>query len=209
MHKLLFSAVSALALSACNGVPLTTQWTLRSYSIASADIAPLRLAVRAPDWLEATPDNGKVAVSYWQAETPDEKRSLAIRVKRAAHDQDAAKLAELAGGSAGRLTVFEADRRDLAGIRAAQDEAGRWKRDGVKSGGALTLDGALYCRRGDIPQGPILFDVFIHTDDETGWLPLLAGYDVHGPGADEKKLEESLPPCPKSTARIGAGKGGK
>lgn len=209
MRRFLFPAVLALTLSACNGVPLTTQWKLRSYSLATADVAPLRLAVRGPDWLEPTPEKGRVSVGYWRTEEPDARRSLAIRLTHARHHEDTVALAPMLGEGRGPVAIFEADRRDLAAVRAAQDEARRWKQEGAKAGGELKLDGALYCRRGDLPQGSILLDVFIHTDDEIGWLPLLAQYDVHGPGSDETKLAESLPPCPKSTARIDASKSGK
>lgn len=210
LRDMLFPAAAALALSACNsGVPLTTQWTLRSYDLGTADVAPLRIAVRAPDWLEPTPEKARVVAGYWRDDEAPAKRALTIRLARAVHGEDAPALARLGGETGGSLAIFEADRRDLAAIRAAQDEGRRWAQEKAKAHGDLKLDGALYCRRGDIPQGPVLLDVFIHTDDEIGWLPLLTRHDVHRPGADESKLEAAMPPCAKTAARIDAAKGGR
>lgn len=209
MRNIFLPAALALGLSACNdGVPLSTQWKLRSYNLATADIAPLRIAVAAPDWMEPTPEKGQVVADYWRDEEPGAKRALTVRLARAAHREDAPALAQL-GGEPGRFAIFEADRRDLAAIRAAQDEGRRWKEENSKGRGDLRLDGALYCRRGEIPKGPIPIDIYVHTDDEIGWLPLLTQYDAHRPGSDEKKLDESLPPCAKRTARIDASTAGR
>ncbi len=209
MRDILFPTALALALSACNGAPLTTQWKLRAYNLGTADIASLRIAVRAPDWLEPTPDKARVVVGYWRDDEAPAKHALTIRLARAAHGEDAPALAQFGGETGGSLAIFEADRRDLAAIRAAQDEGARWRQDEAKTHGELNLDGAAYCRRGDIPQGPILLDIFVHTDDEIGWLPLLTQYDAHRPGADEKKLEASMPPCAKTAMRVDPSKAGR
>jgi hypothetical protein len=40
--------------------------------------------------------------------------------------------------------------------------------------------------------------VFIHADDETGWLPLYADYDAREGEHDQAVLDEALPPCPEN-----------
>lgn len=195
MRRLFFPAALAFSLSACNGVPLTTQWKLRSYSLATADAAHLRIAVRAPDWLAPTPEKARVVVTYWRDGEEDAKHALTLRLARTLHDGDAPALARLGGAAGGTLASFEVDRRDLAGISAAQEEGRRWREQEWKTHGDLKLDGALYCRSADIPPGPLLLDIFVHTDDEIGWLPLLTEHDAHRRGSDEKKLDEAMPPC--------------
>jgi hypothetical protein len=199
-----FAIALALSLSACNGVPLATQWKLRSYSPSTADVAPLRIAVRAPDWLEPTPAGAKVVASYWREGEEERKHVLDIRLVSSAHLEDRPAVAALDAAAKGKLAVFEADRRDLAAIRAAQEEGRRWRESGVKAHGALDLDGGLFCRHADMPAGPLLFDVYVHTDDALGWLPLLVGHDAHPPGADEKKLADFMPPCPAAPANVAA-----
>ncbi|TDX67194.1 hypothetical protein EDE12_101736 [Methylosinus sp. sav-2] len=195
---------SALFLSACNGVPLSTQWKLRSFDLSTADVAPLRVALRAPDWLEPTPTSARVVVTYWREDEETAKRVLTIRLVAAAHAEDRPILAGLDSATNGGLMVFEADRRDLAAIRAAQEEGKRWRESGAKAHGSLDLEGGLFCRRAELPSGPLLLDVYAHADDALGWLPLLLGHDAHAPGADEKKLAEFMPPCAPAPANIAA-----
>jgi hypothetical protein len=195
---------SALLLSACNGVPLSTQWKLRSFDLSTADVAPLRLALRAPDWLEPTPTSARVVATYWREGEEAAKRVVTIRLVPAAHAEDRPILAGLDSATNGGLMVFEADRRDLAAIRAAQEEGKRWRESGAKAHGALDLEGGLYCRRAEIPAGGVIFDVYVHADDGLGWLPLLIGHDAHPPGADEKKLADFMPPCAPAPANVAA-----
>lgn len=195
---------SALFLSACNGVPLSTQWKLRSFDLSTADVAPLRVALRAPDWLEPTPTSARVVVAYWREGEEAAKRVLTIRLVSGAKAEDGPILAGLESTLSGGLVVFEADRRDLAAIRAAQEEGMRWRESGAKAHGSLELDGGLFCRRAEIPAGAVIFDVYVHTDDALGWLPLLIGHDAHRPGADEKKLADFMPPCAAAPANVAA-----
>jgi hypothetical protein len=193
-----------LSLSACNGVPIITQWKLRSFDLATADVAPLRIALRAPDWLQFTPAGARVVATYWREGEEEEKRVLTIRLVSAAHEADRPALAGLEAAAAGKIAIFEADRRDLAAIRAAQEEGKRWREAGAKGHGALDLDGGLFCRHAEIPNGPLLLDIYVHTDDGLGWLPLLLGHDAHAPGADEKKLADFMPPCAAPPANLAA-----
>jgi hypothetical protein len=192
----------SLSLSACNGVPLATQWKLRSYDLSTADVAPLRIALRAPDWLEPTPAGARVVAAYWREGEAEKKRELTIRLAAAAHEEDPPALARLDSETGGRLAIFEADRRDLAAVRAAQEEGKRWRESGAKAHGSLDLSGGLFCRRAEIPNGPLLLDIYVHADDALGWLPLLIGHDAHAPGADEKKLAEFMPPCTRAPASL-------
>jgi hypothetical protein len=61
----------------------------------------------------------------------------------------------------------------------------------------MIASGSFACRRTEIPPGPIAIDVFIHADDETGWLPLYADYDAREAEQDQAVLDEALPPCPE------------
>jgi len=194
----------SLALSACNGAPLVTQWKLRSYDLSTADVAPLRIALRAPEWLEPMPAGARVVATYWRDGEEEAKHVLTIRLVSAAHEGDRPTLAGLDAATGGKLAIFEADRRDLAAVRAAQEEGKRWRESGVKSHGSLDLEGGLFCRRAEIPNGPLLVDVYVHADDVLGWLPLLLGHDAHPAGADEKKLADFMPPCAAAPANLSA-----
>jgi hypothetical protein len=197
----------ALALAGCNGVPLATQWKLRHFDLGAADVSKIRVALRAPDWTTPTPDKTVI-----EATRPQDggERKLVIHLRRAQHAEDAAEIARL-GRDPAPLAIYEAAPRDLAAVRAFQEEAAKAKRDGgagkgerAAGKGEVKTGAGVACRNGAVPEGPIPINVYLHADDETGWLPLLEGYDLR-PGVktedDRRALDESVPPCGKHAAR--------
>jgi hypothetical protein len=191
-----FLASLFLSLAACNGAPISTQWKLRDFNASTADLAQLRVAIRGPDWVTPTPENAAIEVRYWR-DGGDEARAqtLALRLQRAAHPGDRETLTAL--GGAPSLTILELTPRSLGAARSAQQEAARFKTEGARTRGRMIMSGSFACRRTEVPVGPIAIDVFIHADDETGWLPLYADYDARDGEQDQAVLDEALPPCPE------------
>jgi len=191
-----FLASLFLSLAACNGAPISTQWKLRDFNASTADLAQLRVAIRGPDWVTPTPENAAIEVRYWR-DGGDEARAqtLALRLQRAAHPGDRETLTAL--GGAPSLTILELTPRSLGAARSAQQEAARLKTEGARTRGRMIMSGSFACRRTEVPVGPIAIDVFIHADDETGWLPLYADYDARDGEQDQAVLDEALPPCPE------------
>jgi hypothetical protein len=183
------------ALSACNGAPLATQWKLRSFDLNTADLSQLRLAVRGPDWATPTPESAAIEARYWFGDDEAAGRSFLLKLHRGAHAGDTEALAQLGGSPA--LVVYELAPQSLGPAHDLQTEAVRLKAQG-QTHGKLHVDGAIACRRADIPPGPLAIDAFVHADDETGWLPLYAQYDVRGDMKDpraEAELARLIPPC--------------
>jgi len=191
-----FLASLFLSLAACNGAPISTQWKLRDFNASTADLAQLRVAIRGPDWVTPTPENAAIEVRYWR-DGGDEARAqtLALRLQRAAHPGDRETLTAL--GGAPSLTILELTPRSLGAARSAQQEAARFKTEGARTRGRMIMSGSFACRRTEVPVGPIAIDVFIHANDETGWLPLYADYDARDGEQDQAVLDEALPPCPE------------
>ncbi len=185
-----------LSLAACNGAPISTQWKLREFNVGTADLAQLRVAMRGPDWVTPTPENAAIEVRYWR-DGGDEARAqtLALRLQRAAHPGDREALTAL--GGAPSLTIVELAPRSLNAAWSAQQEAARLRAEGGRTRGRMIMSGSFACRRTEIPAGPIAIDVFIHADDETGWLPLYADYDAREGEQDQAVLDAALPPCPE------------
>ena len=174
-----------LSLAACNGAPISTQWKLRDFNVGTADLAQLRVAMRGPDWLTATPEKAAIEVRYWR-DGGDEARAqiLALRLQRAAHPGDREALTAL--GGAPSLMIVELAPRSLGAARSTQQEAARLRAEGARTRGRM------------IASGSIAIDVFIHADDEIGWLPLYADYDAREGEQDQAALDEALPPCPEN-----------
>jgi hypothetical protein len=189
-----------LALAGCNGVPLLTQWKLRHFDVSTADIAKLRIALRAPDWVTPTPD--KTLIEATRAQDDGERQTF-IRLRRALHADEAAELARIAPEPA-RLEIYEVAPQDLAAVAGLQQDALRARREGGANKGSLKIGSGVACRNAAVPEGPILIDVYIRPDDETGWLPLLQGFDLRpGLGTVEamRDFDASVPPCEKLFVR--------
>jgi len=184
-----------LALAGCKGASLGTQWKLRSFDVATADLAQLRIALRGPEWTMVTPERASLEMKTWTPEAGEEQaKTVTLRFQKGAHAGDAAELAQQ-GSSAPGLTVIELAPQSLASAQAAQREGARLKAAGGHQAGKLHLAGALACRKTDLPSGPIPIDVFVHVSDDLGWLPLYEQYDARSDEKDPEKLEEWLPPC--------------
>jgi hypothetical protein len=185
-----------LAVSACNGPSIATQWKLRNFDVATTDLAQTRFALGGPPWTAATPERATIEVSYWRDGDDESKaKTVALRLQKAAHVSDREALEK--AGAAPSLAVIELTPASLAAARVAQQETARLKADGSRTRGRIHLTGNLGCRRGEIPPGPLPIDIFIHADDETGWLPLYSDLDARASAKDEAELKESLPPCPQ------------
>lgn len=176
--RLLLAVFAALALSACNGVPLSTQWKLRHFDLGTADISKLRVALRAPGWTTPTPGKTVLEATLAPRSPESGERKLKIHLHQGLHLDDTADIAHI-GNSDTPFAIYEIAPRDLAAARAFQEEAQKRKQEGGSGkGSGIKLQSGVACRRGEIPDGPILIDAYIHVDDETGWLPLLEGLDV-------------------------------
>jgi hypothetical protein len=194
----------ATALAGCAKIPLSTQWKLRSFRIETANLSSLRVAARGPTWLTPTPNAGSIVLTYWREGEEGAKKAASLRLRRAsyAEDESLARIAE-----SGPLSFYEIDPRDRAAAAAVQEVAKRMKNEsGSPLRGEVTIDRAA-CRNGAIPSGPIPVDLFVHTDDDIGWLPFFRGYDLRPDPAHEaefmEKFAEHVPPCGKLSNRLG------
>lgn len=203
--KALLSAVlSALTLSSCNGVPISTQWKLRNFDLGTADLSAFRIALRTPEWAAPTPDKTVLLATLAPKDGKGEERKVELHAQLAVHAEDAGDIARISQKE-GAVAFYEVAAQDLAAARALQAEAQRLKREGGGSEGKVSVERGLVCRRGDAPDGPILVDLFIHPDDSIGWLPAFDGYDVRDlikTPEDMRKFEEGAPLCDKHTKRV-------
>jgi len=196
----LIPTLLALLLGGCNGVPLMTQWKLRHFEFGAADISKLRVALRGPEWATPTPEKAVLEVT---SARDDGARKSIVHLRRAQHANDAIDLARLAR-TAAPLAVYEVAPEDLAAVADLQAEAAKAKQEGSAGKGSIKIGSGVACRNGPVPGGPIAIDVYLHPDDEIGWLPLLEEFDLRpGLKSDEdwRAFDDSVPPCAKPAAR--------
>jgi len=190
----------ALLLAGCNGVPLLTHWKLRHFDLATADVSKLRVALRAPHWATPTPDKAVIEVTRLQ---DDGEHKSIIHLRGAQHSSDASELARLAP-AATPPAVYEVAPQDLAAVAELQADAVQAKQAGRANKSSLRIGSGVACRNGAIPDGPVTIAVYLHPDDELGWLPLLQEFDLR-PGIknaeDWRAFDDSVPPCARPAAR--------
>jgi hypothetical protein len=197
LRSLIFAALSSMALSCCNGVPIATQWKLRNFDLGTTNLSTFRVALRAPEWAVATPDNAVLVATLGPKDGTGEERKVELHTQRALYAEDTAEIARLSQ-KPGAVAFYEVSARDFATASALQAEAQKLEREGHGSDGKVTIQRGIICRRSAIPEGPIFIDLFIHPDDTTGWLPLFEGYDMRAmipKREDLQKFEESAPLC--------------
>jgi hypothetical protein len=204
----LFRPLAVLTLcfgmAGCNGVPISTQWKLRGFDLGTADVAQIRVAARAPEWATLTPE--KTILVAKQAFDDGGARALDVHLRRAEHAPDREALARLSP-QATSLVVYEVAPRDLAAARAYQQEAQNAKAAGRQGKSEVDVSGDLACRKDEIPEGPVVVDLYFHASDEIGWLPLLEGVDVKPQLTAKKSSEEiarGVPLCAKHAMRVDA-----
>jgi hypothetical protein len=94
-QKTLLGVGLVLTLTGCKGVPLATQWKLRSFEPGKADLAPLRVAIGGPAWLRPTPQEGRFLATVTREGEEAAPHKFEIRLQNASHAEDARQLAEL------------------------------------------------------------------------------------------------------------------
>ncbi|MCX7898658.1 MAG: hypothetical protein N2444_00960 [Methylocystis sp.] len=202
--RFLVAAALAASLAACSHAPVSTMWALRNFDAATLDPTTLRAAVRLPDSFEPRRGGVTLTVGWWR--DGEEKHEAKFVLKETMASDDVAPLAsERKAGT--RLFVYRVDPADYASIRARQKEFLEEKARHGKTHGAFGV-GAEACRRGELPEGPILTTSFLRTQAAGPYLTLLENVDLREAVTKEKPLEELLPPCGKFDARAEPGGGG-
>lgn len=134
----------SLLLSGCGHVPLTTMAKLRNFDIATADPAQLRVAIRAPDWLEPREGGAAILFKLKQGDAAEREERFALEPA-----EEPAETAQLAGHRlpGERIRAWRIAAAEVARARAFQEEgrAARIARPGrTQFTVATALDG---CRR--------------------------------------------------------------
>ena len=202
-----FALVLILTLGSCNGAPLSTQWKLRSFNLNTADLSQLRIALRAPAWVTPTPEKTVIEARYWLGDDEASASGAALQLRRGARPEDVEALSRLGGEPL--PIVYEIAPQSLGPAHALQLEALRLKAQGVTHG-RIHISGAVACRRGAIPPGPISVDAFVHVDEDTGWLPLYEQHNVRSDVTDaeeEARLAQLIPACAEKRNRRSASEG--
>lgn len=198
---------AALGLAACGHTPATTLIKLRSFDPLTMDPGVVRVAMRAPDWLEPRPGGAAIKLSVLREGDSRPELEEVYRLEVAKEAEERRAVASFAAQGAQiwpfRLTAADAER-----MRATQ-AAWRARAAAPKPGEAkwrMTLGAEIAgCRRGDAPTGAIFSTTYLRPDVETGYLPLLKDVDLRKVARDAgKDFDAETPPCGKIEDRAPA-----
>ena len=180
----------ALATAGCGHVPVSTMARLATFDPLLFDPAALRVASQSPDWLAPRPGGAHLKFTFRRGEETQVERFTL----QEANDQAAALSAFARPGA--RIDGYRLAPADIARVRDLQAQAtARRAAGGGKTTVSLAVD-VDACRRGDIPEGPILGSTHIRVDAAQGWMTLLSNLDLRKLAADAgEPLAARLPPC--------------
>lgn len=196
------TAVAALLtlIAACGHVPVSTIAKLRSFDPLGTDVAVLRVAMSAPDWLEPVPSAAFIELTAKERGKAEPLLQERFQLEPAGegHERDQLKTFEKKGyriwafrlpkGEAERLRAIQAQMRAMRAVSNAQTP----KRDV-----ALTTQ-IKGCRRGEGATGPVIASTYLKPDAETGYLVLLRDIDLRKMAMDAgANFDAETPPCGK------------
>jgi hypothetical protein len=116
-----------LLLSGCWHVPLQAIWRLRNTDALTVDPAGVRLAVRAPDWLDAPPGHVHLKIISHEGE-PDEKATVFDLIEQETSAAPRGLAGEALSGT--HFGIFRASAADAAARprrRATRITKGGWR----------------------------------------------------------------------------------
>jgi len=190
-------ALTGLGLSGCLHTPLSALVRLGRIDTTAVDPGAVRLAARAPDWLDAAPGHVHLKATLHAGEA-DEKEIVFDLVDLSTPEDLRALSGEARAGS--RFAVFAASAADVARLRDIQARARAEKAQGVDHRGRLQFY-AEPCRRGDPAPGPAMVDLYVKFGAGEDFVKVYADADLRDPAMLGGTLETVIPLCGKTALR--------
>jgi len=190
-------ALTSLLLSGCWHTPISSIARLSKIDTLAVNPSALRLAARAPDWLEAPPGHVHLKATLHAGEA-DEKDVVFDLVDKTTPADLRALSGEARAGS--HFMVFAASAADAARIGEIQTRARADKAAGVEHKGKLQFY-AEPCRRENPPPGPAMVDLYLKLGDNEDFFKVYQDVDLRDPATLGGELETVIPFCGKLTQR--------
>jgi hypothetical protein len=176
--------ISALVLTACTSVPIASIPKLMSIDFMTTDISRIRVALVAPDELQALDPPGFLELKYsLEGETeqtdklPLERISTSADVDNAPNDFP----------ETSNRYVFRLPPQTAARLEAVRADALQRKKQNQKGSLTIGVTGN-FCKRNALPPGAVLTSTYILTSETKTWVPLLKDFDMRS----EKESAEAL-----------------
>lgn len=185
--------LTAIFLSACTSVPLTTLYKLHKIDPMEADPAQIKVAIRADERIGIREGGAKIEVKF-----EAEDGSLNI---------DETYLVEIIGNPELRaelftdknpgesVTVLGLTQSDIQRMREVQSSVAAISKDDPEGSGSLGvfLDGV--CLHSKMPEGAVLIDIFLQTSNQDGFFVLSRNLDLRKQSMRDGSDLDDWPGC--------------
>lgn len=190
----------ALGLTGCGGVPLSTQFKLRSFDPLTFDPMVPRASVLITDRLRVPAGKARLAFSYWRKDAPQNRTTeefLLQEVNEPAPDP----LPQIRGDDE-RIIIFRLAPQDAARVRALQAQFAVWRMAEPNAHAAELTTDVSACHTIPLPAGPVTSTLYIKFDTANGYLPFFQGVDLRDLARSAgKSLDDEIKPCPLPSKR--------
>jgi hypothetical protein len=189
-----------LMLAACATLPPATVAEITAFDPLTFDPNVPRIALIAPDYLDAMPNEAKIAFHYWQKAAPQAVTTETFILRRAREVptpqlNDAMKDGEM-------VAIFRIDPKDHDRVRRLQALYQAQKLEGAPKYGSKIDASVAACRLADLQAESIKGSVFIKLGVDRPYVPVMQDADIRDMlMAAGKSLNGAIKICPSARAK--------
>lgn len=184
-----------LLMSACTVVPIKTLYKLYKTDISTLNPRLLRAAVRLPEYLDEGKKGMVITLSSWKGGTKKEDsktNTVEFKLETVSTELELSPLKRFKKAGT-QLIVYKLAEKDIAAFEHFRAQHNKDKGESGKQQGSFSASSDA-CRKGDIPNKPLLISNWLRVDLLDGYLPVLIDYDLKKE-INKKSLNEVLPLC--------------
>ena len=182
---------ACLAVTACASVNPAAMAKLASLDPLTADPQQIAVAARLPDALKLRTGDLMMVVKTNGANGPEKiNETFYLEVS----DAEAGDAGVIIPDDGERLQTARVAPQDMERLRATQAKASAMKAaGGAKGKGSLTVSAKGGCRAAELPDGPLMLNIYMQTENKGDWFPVVNRLDVKRALGEE--MLAKVPPC--------------
>jgi hypothetical protein len=170
------ASLALVSLSACASVNPVALAKLAALDTLAADPAAISVAARLPESLKLRDGDLVMTIAINGKESGVK---LSEEFKLDVSDAEAGGAGTVAAGPRERLQTAKIAEADLARLKAVQEKARVHKtKSSGKGEGTFSIGIAGGCKTAEPPAGPLLISVYLKTDAEMGFYPVIGELDL-------------------------------
>jgi hypothetical protein len=190
MKSLVFS-IACLAVTACASVNPAALAKLASLDPLTADPSQIAVAARLPEALKLRTGDLMMVVKTNDTNGPEKiDETFYLQVS----DAEAGDAGVIVPDDGERLQTARVAPQDIERLRAIQAKASAMKAaGGAKGKGSLTVSAKGGCKAAELPEGPLMLNIYMQTENNGDWFPVVNRLDVKRALGEE--MLAKIPPC--------------